>query len=139
MIRRPPRSTLFPYTTLFRALHVAIVDGAARNETADLDDADGAIALGPEHRDRIGDGRLGGYRRGAGPRRPAGLCSAQTRGDSGETPAEWKSEPADHALAPQSARNARRSLSGATSTSISSPLAKSPTRIFSDSGSSTYF
>src|SRR2546422_7832669 len=23
MIRRPPRSTLFPYTTLFRSLHVA--------------------------------------------------------------------------------------------------------------------
>src|SRR5256885_8278605 len=27
MIRRPPRSTLFPYTTLFRS--VAVVDGAA--------------------------------------------------------------------------------------------------------------
>src|SRR2546429_2282735 len=27
MIRRPPRSTLFPYTTLFRSLHAA---GAAR-------------------------------------------------------------------------------------------------------------
>src|SRR2546430_16596745 len=24
MIRRPPRSTLFPYTTLFRSLHVAV-------------------------------------------------------------------------------------------------------------------
>src|ERR1035438_4321605 len=29
MIRRPPRSTLFPYTTLFRSLHFAI-DMAAR-------------------------------------------------------------------------------------------------------------
>src|SRR3712207_7343617 len=28
MIRRPPRSTLFPYTTLFRSLHCAT--GAAR-------------------------------------------------------------------------------------------------------------
>src|SRR2546425_13090051 len=28
MIRRPPRSTLFPYTTLFRSLHAG--DGAAR-------------------------------------------------------------------------------------------------------------
>src|SRR5258707_10359035 len=32
MIRRPPRSTLFPYTTLFRSLHTmklgATVDGA---------------------------------------------------------------------------------------------------------------
>src|SRR5260370_6092920 len=26
MIRRPPRSTLFPYTTLFRSRRVAIVD-----------------------------------------------------------------------------------------------------------------
>src|SRR3712207_8759017 len=26
MIRRPPRSTLFPYTTLFRSVHQAAVD-----------------------------------------------------------------------------------------------------------------
>src|SRR2546430_4143573 len=26
MIRRPPRSTLFPYTTLFRSLKVALID-----------------------------------------------------------------------------------------------------------------
>src|SRR5258708_16999457 len=25
MIRRPPRSTLFPYTTLFRSLHLSLV------------------------------------------------------------------------------------------------------------------
>src|SRR2546430_12416364 len=29
MIRRPPRSTLFPYTTLFRSLHV-LIPGVAR-------------------------------------------------------------------------------------------------------------
>ena len=29
MIRRPPRSTLFPYTTLFRSAPVAEVDAAA--------------------------------------------------------------------------------------------------------------
>src|SRR3712207_8869110 len=28
MIRRPPRSTLFPYTTLFRSLEVALLGGA---------------------------------------------------------------------------------------------------------------
>src|SRR3712207_7334583 len=35
MIRRPPRSTLFPYTTLFRSLpgHVEALLGAVRNET----------------------------------------------------------------------------------------------------------
>src|SRR5260221_3342972 len=25
MIRRPPRSTLFPYTTLFRSLHILVI------------------------------------------------------------------------------------------------------------------
>src|SRR3712207_8810211 len=30
MIRRPPRSTLFPYTTLFRSLVGLAVDGAER-------------------------------------------------------------------------------------------------------------
>src|SRR2546429_6449692 len=30
MIRRPPRSTLFPYTTLFRSLHAQGNHGAAR-------------------------------------------------------------------------------------------------------------
>src|SRR5687768_17819908 len=35
MLRRPPRSTLFPYTTLFRSPVVAIVVG----ERADVDDA----------------------------------------------------------------------------------------------------
>src|SRR3712207_8814538 len=46
MIRRPPRSTLFPYTTLFRSheqLAVAVEDGAARGR--DLQPAD-ALVLG---------------------------------------------------------------------------------------------
>src|SRR5256885_12510919 len=30
MIRRPPRSTLFPYTTLFRSLDAAVRGGAQR-------------------------------------------------------------------------------------------------------------
>src|SRR3712207_8358394 len=29
MIRRPPRSTLFPYTTLFRSVYVLVVYGVA--------------------------------------------------------------------------------------------------------------
>src|SRR2546422_1569336 len=32
MIRRPPRSTLFPYTTLFRSGHVVPGDHLERNE-----------------------------------------------------------------------------------------------------------
>src|SRR5256885_12498023 len=47
MIRRPPRSTLFPYTTLFRSLdrhrELALIEGfragdAARNDLARLGD-----------------------------------------------------------------------------------------------------
>src|SRR3712207_7072591 len=36
MIRRPPRSTLFPYTTLFRSQNVWIHGGARRDRTDDL-------------------------------------------------------------------------------------------------------
>src|SRR3712207_8152136 len=36
MIRRPPRSTLFPYTTLFRSRYVQ-VDGLARKTVCHLD------------------------------------------------------------------------------------------------------
>src|SRR5437762_14355979 len=34
MIRRPPRSTLFPYTTLFRSVRVARAERAGRDEAA---------------------------------------------------------------------------------------------------------
>src|SRR3712207_7625573 len=44
MIRRPPRSTLFPYTTLFRSQHRTLVrDGLAHH------DVEGAHAVGREH------------------------------------------------------------------------------------------
>src|SRR3712207_7558241 len=36
MIRRPPRSTLFPYTTLFRSHQRTVIDGAFRAETETL-------------------------------------------------------------------------------------------------------
>src|SRR3712207_6984407 len=43
MIRRPPRSTLFPYTTLFRSLY--FTDSAARVIYAyDVDPESGALA-----------------------------------------------------------------------------------------------
>src|SRR3712207_8760970 len=44
MIRRPPRSTLFPYTTLFRSREVLGVGPVARR----CDDAPDAGALGGE-------------------------------------------------------------------------------------------
>src|SRR2546427_2478231 len=46
MIRRPPRSTLFPYTTLFRSAAVSegLVDGAALAGTAGGQSAPGRIS-----------------------------------------------------------------------------------------------
>src|SRR3712207_8335223 len=35
MIRRPPRSTLFPYTTLFRSVTVPDLNGHTSNDTGD--------------------------------------------------------------------------------------------------------
>src|SRR3712207_7727127 len=47
MIRRPPRSTLFPYTTLFRSPIVSIEDGCAE------DDFDGWLSLTEALGDRV--------------------------------------------------------------------------------------
>src|SRR3989442_11901272 len=51
MIRRPPRSTLFPYTTLFRSVDVAptvVADAAAwvGDGTAGVDDGENGVELG---------------------------------------------------------------------------------------------
>src|SRR5258707_4052476 len=48
MIRRPPRSTLFPYTTLFRSKHKD-----TRQETQNF------VLLGPEHRYSAQSGLIG--------------------------------------------------------------------------------
>src|SRR3712207_8868398 len=48
MIRRPPRSTLFPYTTLFRSVLLLRHDrGAGGERVVDLDPAE--LAGRPEH------------------------------------------------------------------------------------------
>src|SRR3712207_6858427 len=52
MIRRPPRSTLFPYTTLFRSDHDD--DGEQREERADVEVALDALRE-PEERERHGE------------------------------------------------------------------------------------
>src|SRR2546422_6023162 len=51
MIRRPPRSTLFPYTTLFRSLGAGTVPraGAVRGRAVPLPGAPAEL-LGPEQR-----------------------------------------------------------------------------------------
>src|SRR2546422_4829188 len=54
MIRRPPRSTLFPYTTLFRSRHRDVALAHARRPL-DEDHARGRRVV-QGLRDRIGDG-----------------------------------------------------------------------------------
>src|SRR2546427_2727771 len=56
MIRRPPRSTLFPYTTLFRSSLVVEVslEGEAAAVVSD-DDVHPAVARGQRHAHRGGD------------------------------------------------------------------------------------
>src|SRR3712207_7607918 len=46
MIRRPPRSTLFPYTTLFRSLHL-VVAGQVDGHALDLLELGGDVVLDP--------------------------------------------------------------------------------------------
>src|SRR3712207_7217622 len=56
MIRRPPRSTLFPYTTLFRSLEVHVAEVVL--DAGDVGEHDVVVALLDEaHRD-AGDRRL---------------------------------------------------------------------------------
>src|SRR3712207_8241770 len=55
MIRRPPRSTLFPYTTLFRSVRLRLADARRRAELLEALHRVG----GDEQRER-GDGGEGG-------------------------------------------------------------------------------
>src|SRR3712207_6925830 len=56
MIRRPPRSTLFPYTTLFRSRHTGLLHPArCARERRVLVGRDGGEAAHARGRDRRGD------------------------------------------------------------------------------------
>src|SRR2546425_8579066 len=46
MIRRPPRSTLFPYTTLFRSLNPERVLDVSRLDLAKIELREGALRIG---------------------------------------------------------------------------------------------
>src|SRR3712207_8991957 len=50
MIRRPPRSTLFPYTTLFRSCRPGELAAGARTEQAEVP---GGVRLAPRVRDPV--------------------------------------------------------------------------------------
>src|SRR3712207_7779270 len=63
MIRRPPRSTLFPYTTLFRSEAEAGAEGEAEDdEESDEGDGDGVTRRRRRRRRKggAGDGDAGG-------------------------------------------------------------------------------
>src|SRR2546430_8381611 len=49
MIRRPPRSTLFPYTTLFRS-HLSALAQRAHERHHDLDVGEAELVSHPTHR-----------------------------------------------------------------------------------------
>src|SRR5256885_2891246 len=99
MIRRPPRSTLFPYTTLFRSLQPFIesLGGTAVISSdlsdADLKDADALIVIYPnkpfadDNFDRLlrTAGRYGGWGL-SGLVRQAPIERLLGRGDGGGTP-----------------------------------------------------
>src|SRR2546430_3151257 len=55
MIRRPPRSTLFPYTTLFRSDHGPYFQAASTDSLAKRMAAKGRVVLTLEPRDSPGE------------------------------------------------------------------------------------
>src|SRR3712207_7214028 len=64
MIRRPPRSTLFPYTTLFRSVFAEFAGGSSAKAIAKRLNAEGVPGLRGE---RWRDGAIRGHRgRGTG-------------------------------------------------------------------------
>src|SRR3712207_8556027 len=60
MMRRPPRSTLFPYTTLFRSADVAL-----RDRRAGVAQPEAEVVADRLHRDRVAERRQAGVERGA--------------------------------------------------------------------------
>src|SRR5258707_11082962 len=53
MIRRPPRSTLFPYTTLFRSLHFSAAIQAMPDQPSAWNNLGRAMALGDRKSTRL--------------------------------------------------------------------------------------
>src|SRR5258708_20472398 len=90
MIRRPPRSTLFPYTTLFRSQEEIVQQGVEEpggRRRANREDERWTDASGPQSRARGRPGHGRGSGGGAARRRPGGHhgggCNAGGRGGGG--------------------------------------------------------
>src|SRR3989441_11247524 len=63
MIRRPPRSTLFPYTTLFRSVWDQIIDSfLARYNSSSPAERPGIVEQSPFEECDVGDAALLGIR-----------------------------------------------------------------------------
>src|SRR2546427_4183120 len=73
MIRRPPRSTLFPYTTLFRSRSVRA------QPDSDATQGKPAQSRGRRHRARGSDGGIGGARTSGGRHARVGRDRKSTR------------------------------------------------------------
>src|SRR3989449_10984943 len=97
MIRRPPRSTLFPYTTLFRSnrplphrprlLHLAARDPVRQGREHDLRTVERRI-VGPDEAqafDPLARGRLGGGEDERGPRVPGERSEERRVGEEGRS------------------------------------------------------
>src|SRR3712207_1362987 len=124
MIRRPPRSTLFPYTTLFRSVHAQVRDPPAE-------------ALGDDRRGRARRGRqrllpertalhvLQGAadqphgRRAAGLGRPGGGCTAAAA-------SAWAATMPRPSMIPPEATTGRRTGSTTCGTSAMAPTMPAP-------------
>src|SRR5256885_3503308 len=63
MIRRPPRSTLFPYTTLFRSCVMRGDDGRAFGKTIQCGAIE-MIEVGVRDQDQVDGGKLANVKRG---------------------------------------------------------------------------
>src|SRR5436305_8428756 len=62
MIRRPPRSTLFPYTTLFRSFvvhHAGVSIGQADDDLGEVTDAGGEVEENRQGRISLGTHEVG--------------------------------------------------------------------------------
>src|SRR2546430_17152367 len=84
MIRRPPRSTLFPYTPLFRSRHEhPVVADARRRQTTHVFSIDTVLAAQPGSSEALVFEPLYSFRHGTDGGRPEGFWYARPR------PAAW--------------------------------------------------
>src|SRR5260221_12793031 len=89
MIRRPPRSTLFPYTTLFRSEAEVLPDVVLREITAAALDQSRLREAARPHRDNGADGA----RVGRGPAPPGQPPAAAERAPPARPPAARPAPP----------------------------------------------